>query len=364
MQIMTTKALVALSFLILITACGGSSSERLPPGVSVDTFTVDSSMVQSQIPVSSTDGCTPTTDPAFNVTPSAILGYRTNSQPTKLVVFAHGYGSNGMQSYRSYVTAFVSDDVAAMASSYRDDGGFPALRGAVDIIAATQTAMDRFPSIQTVYLFGLSMGAVVSGTAITESALVNGGQSLFDYWLAIEGVSSLSETYLAAETVLPIRAEDIVREVGGTPSDCPAGYQRRSPVSRAAEMQLAGLKAAFIIHGGNDGVVPYNQAESMAEALQSTAIPTQFYTVLRVAEGTSLGITSGDTVGAQLGIADPAQQQRIAGHTGPANTAHPIIAKTLEKLAAMLAGTYDDVTPAINCIIDEPSSPPERCSTP
>ncbi len=384
------NVLVVLSCAAVLSACNDSSSSGSGAGSSssnssvivVETFTTDSAKELSAFtisgPMDPNPGCVP--DTASNLPlPEGLLVYRRDEKPTRLVVFAHGNGHFVRKSWLPHMRRELQlaqfyqnkpGSVAFVATDYRDNLGFPTLRGAHDTIAATLRALKQFPSIETVYLFGVSMGAAVSGTAIAESVVLPTGESkfttdgspLFDYWIDVEGVSQLAETYSEAAVAAQISEfaaaarDGIERDAGGTPPECPLAYQRRSPAYHAATMKLGGIKAATVIHAINDGLVPHNQGRVMASALTTATIPTQFFTIVGVFPGQDPGTTGTETL--QAGDADP--YLNLAGHGSEAQAFHPVMRVAFENLRKMLDGTYNETVPYFECAID-PNLPPDSC---
>ncbi|MFT5574779.1 MAG: hypothetical protein ACI89D_000290 [Bermanella sp.] len=376
---------------LLLGACNGSSSSSSGSGSGssssasttvVDTFTTNAveELAGFDIagPMDSIPDCMP--DAASNTPlPEGLLVYRRDEQPTRLVVFAHGNGHFVRGSWLPHMRRELQlaqfyqntpGSVAFVATDYRDNLGFPVLRGAHDTIAATLRALKQFPSIETVYLFGVSMGGAVSGTAIAESVILPTGESkftadgspLFNYWINVEGVSQLAETYGEAAAAAQISEfaaaarDGIERDAGGTPPECPLAYQRRSPAYHAATMKLGGIRAATVVHAINDGLVPHNQGRVMASALTTAAIPTQFFTIVGVYRGQDPGTTGTETL--QAGDADP--YLNLAGHGSEAQAFHPVMRVAFENLRKMLDGTYNETVPYFECAID-PNLPSDSC---
>lgn len=267
------------------------------------------------------------------------------SSPSKLVVFCHGYGHTVESAWLDHMRRVASADVAVVASNYRDNFGFPSLRGAEDTIAATRAAMARFPSVTTVYAFGVSMGGNICGNAISESAKASPtGKSLYDYWVDVEGVSQLGESWLEATVALPEAAAGMERDAGGTPVDLPGEYVRRSPALNAATMKSGGLRAAAVVHGFNDGLVPYNQGREMAAALVLAGIPAQFVNVVfdgpEQTSGTTLtGALSGFS-GSAVPDANEALGLNLTGHGFEGDYGHPVIRAGFDQLQLMLDGRF------------------------
>lgn len=294
----------------------------------------------------------------------ALLGYVPGTEPTRLVVFCHGATHTVEEAWVGAVRNTVRADTAVIASNYRGDERiaadftpFQILAGAEDSIAATQLALARFPSIETVFLFGVSLGGAVSGTAITESMKVTpDGSSLYDYWISLEGVSNLAEYWVPVAvfaqanplaTALLAGVED---DPGGTPVEKPQEYLRRSPALRAQEMKTGALRAAVVVHGANDGIVPYDQSRQMAAALIIAGVPVHFITVLRDADGQPSGTgdrfaghgvngTLTGLVTGALGLEDPNDDTfQFTGHGDEADYAHPVMRTGFEELQKMLDG--------------------------
>lgn len=379
-------AILTLGSVALLSACNdssssGSSSTNTSSTV-VEAFTTNSALELARFdiagPMDINPDCVP--DEASNTPlPEGLLVYRRDEQPTRLVVFAHGNGHFVRGSWLPHMrrelqlARFYQNNpgsVAFVATDYRDNLGFPTLRGAHDTIAATLRALKQFPSIETVYLFGVSMGAAVSGTAIAESVLLPTGESrftadgspLFDYWIDVEGVSQLAETYTEAAVAAQISEfaaaarDGIERDAGGTPPECPLAYHRRSPAYHAATMKLGGIRAATVVHAINDGLVPHNQGRVMASALTTANIPTQFFTIVGVIDGQDPGTTGTETL--QAGALDPFLN--LAGHGSEAQAFHPVMRVAFENLRKMLDGTYNETVPYFECAID-PKLPPDSC---
>ncbi len=275
----------------------------------------------------------------------ATLAFVPDSQPTKLVVFCHGYGQTVEGAWLAHMRRTASPDIAVVSTNYRDNFGFPSLRGAEDTIIATRNALARFPSIKTVYALGVSLGGNVCGNAITESVKQSPtGKSLYDYWVDVEGLSNLTESWLEATAALPEAAAGMERDVGGTPADKPDEYVRRSPALNAQTMKSGGLQAVAVIHGFNDGLVPYNQGREMATALLAAGIPTQFFNV--IFDGTTQ--TSGTTLTGDIGLITGGEAPdvndelglNLTGHGFEGDYGHPVIRAGFDQLQLMLDGKF------------------------
>ncbi len=265
----------------------------------------------------------------------------------KLVVIAHGLGWTVQAGWLDHMALIVetAEDTAVVATNYRDNFGFPAVRGAEDLVRATQAAKAELPELETTVLLGVSMGGAVSGTAIHIAPTMNGGQGLFDHWVDAEGVTNLFETYAEARAVgigIPFAADvadGIERDAGGTPAEVPEAYTARSPAMNAEAMAAAGLQDAIVIHSVNDGLVPYDQAREMVDAFVAAGIPVQLETVLRGPVDQTAGTTP--TSHALPADQDPNEQHlHLAGHASEADGDHPIMAIALQRVLELLDGSH------------------------
>jgi hypothetical protein len=336
---------VLLTGALLLAGCGGSGGGNgAADAPRIDAITTDAAAVQAAAPA--TVG---KRDPGQ---PSGLLGYVPGSAPTRLVVFCHGLGHTVEASWYAAVEDFVDADTAVVTTNYRDNLQLPVLRAAHDTIAATLHARQRFPSIETVYLLGVSFGAAVSGTAIAEAAHV-APDGLYDYWISVEGLTNLAEAWVEATAVVPEFAGYIEEEAGGTLLMVPTEYVRRSPVMRAQEMAALGLRAAVVVHDINDGLVVYNQAPEMSAALLLAGVPVQQFNVLRVSDEQDPGTTGTGALAGVLGLDDPNNMIRLAGHGSEADYAHPVIRTGFEQLRMLLDGSYDESVPFMLHVVDD-----------
>ncbi len=262
----------------------------------------------------------------------AFLAYPADpSGVDTLVVMAHGYRHNATGSWWPHMQSVVSHGAAALAMDFRDNSGFPVLRGAEDMNLATEGALDRLDAagfgIDRVIAFGVSLGGAISGTAVAES-------DLYDIWFDVEGVTQLHESWAEARAALPAAADAIERDTGCAFPACPDEYARRSPAQRGAD--FADLDAVYIIHALYDGLVPYDQGTQMAAALAAEGVDTRFVTVLRGEEGTDQDTTPGSHA---LGAENPVEQAHgLSGHGTESDAAQAVMATSFELLWDLLAG--------------------------
>ena len=135
-------------------------------------------------------------------------------------------------------------------------------------------------------LLGVSMGGNATGLAAAMRGKTDDGRPIFDYWVGVEGVYNLTETYNSARAVGAAEpVADIEKETGGPIEREPAAFAERTVVNRTADIAASRLKGIALVHGVNDGLVPYNQSVEFARAMRQTAVPVDFYSATRKAPG-------------------------------------------------------------------------------
>lgn len=405
-------------------------------GITVETFTFDPAPVDDAAHAAGAARL-PTPDPETDIDehgtfidkPKAMLGYVAGSSPTRLVVLCHGlngdvFGSN--ESYRGFyhhLARFASPDVAVMALNYRNNFLFPVALGAHDVIAGTLAAKERIRNglppgsakgqqqrsergreavagannrqslrgdIQTTYLWGISMGGAISGTALSEALYVvsDPARPVFDHWVGVEPLVNFGESYLEARAFqLAELAGEMERDAGGTPDAVPGEYKRRTVVMNADRIAAAGLKSVTLVHAINDGLVPYNQVREMAAAAVANGMPTQLFTVVRKADSHGVGdnpdrpggnnpdYTGTNTIfgspnesnpraGAGSGerADDSTNVAGLAGHAADFDDTHPVMRASFEQLAKLIAGEYDLAIPYREHCVDDQDGGSEFCT--
>ena len=314
----------------------------------------------------SSDRAIPLTLPVYaadaGATQDAFGYYALPAKKAKgIVVFAHGHGNSAYKWRENLQMVARELGVIAVAMDYRrqtypkggidtESYGWRVREGAEDSIAAgklfestcqtkkrgKKKKARRLPII----MFGVSMGGNTSGLAIAHGARRKDGSPLFDWWFDVEGVTNVIETYLEARAVAgpplnnrtgQIAVAEIEEEMGGPLEARPDVYAEHSVVTRADDIKASGLKGVVMVHGADDGTVPYNQSPEMFARLVEQRIPTDFFTVLRRAAGQNDGQTAEETLtiaGYIPGYASP-----FAGHGGENDLNHPVIKLAFERLA-------------------------------
>lgn len=280
-----------------------------------------------------------------------------DTAPVGIVAFAHGYGHTSA-SWAHHLRRVATElDVITIAMDYRGiaitppstPNGLPSSRGwnvsagAEDTLAATHLFDAACPTADLNVIHGVSMGGNTSGLVAAAGATGADGTPLFDYWVDIEGATNVTETYLAAVAIAPANSTganakaDIEAEMGGTLAEQPATYRERSIVTRADDIKAGGIKGVVLVHGLDDGLVPYNQSREMAAALAAAGVPYDLYTVGRRNAQSEQDTTISGNVGSRV---DPAYRSPLAGHASEKSTTNIVMTTGFERLAAIYA---DDV---------------------
>jgi acetyl esterase/lipase len=270
--------------------------------------------------------------------------------PKALVVFAHGYGHTSYSWTHHMRRVSAAHDAVTVAMDYRgtrivgtkpsgvpDSRGWPAQAGAEDLVAAARFFQDECRSVKTTLLLGVSMGGNMSGLA---AAIAPG---VFDQWIDVEGAVNVTETYLEASGVAvsgnatAVNAkEDIEDEMGGTFFEVPETYLERSVVTRVEEI-AANVEGVTIIHGLDDGLVPYNQSRELGTLLRSLQEPLDFFTVTRRSAESEQETTASGYAGEAM-CSD--YRSPLAGHASEMSTTHIVMVTAFEQLDRMLADGY------------------------
>ena len=275
-----------------------------------------------------------------------------DDQPDALVVMMHGYGHTS-ESWIPHVTREAGEHQAVtVAIDYRGDArthdpagldssrGWNVTAGAEDAIDVTRAFLETCPTIETVVVYGISMGGNSSGLAVASGATrADGATPLFDVWFNIEGATDVVETYLGARTLAPVNQfaahaqEDIESEMGGPIEETgPEPYLQRSVLYRSEEVAASGIGRIIMVHAVDDGLVPYNQSREFAERLRQLGIPVELHTVTTRRDGESGTTATGYVLGAA------GQDFFTAGHASEASETHVVNRIAFRRLSEVLDG--------------------------
>ena len=269
--------------------------------------------------------------------------------PTQLVVMFHGHGNDSC-SWRHHLRKATARGAVAVAMDYTgqrqtpsENYGWFVKEGAADSIVAARYFLRRYPSIRTVFAFGVSMGGQAAALAVASPAAVRAdGSPLFDYLIDVEGVNNIIEEYLIARGVAPVNAggalaqQEIEEEAGGSLEAVPGRYRQMNPVGRAHDMK--NLKGVVLVGAADDGLVPHNQSREMFVALTANGVATHLYTVLARGDGEA-GTTGTGIVGDQLfGAAGSTYPAPFAGHGWEGSDTHLVITTGFDRLFDLMDG--------------------------
>jgi acetyl esterase/lipase len=260
------------------------------------------------------------------------------SAPRGLVVYFHGYGHTADDWSAHIRRAAAEEGVIAVAMNYRGQNGtrgWQVSEGAADSIAAAQL-FDRTCRPPTIVAYGVSMGGNASGLAVASRAVRANGAPLFDQWFDIEGAVNVIEIYTAARALGATgnafaagAAADMEREMGGTLEERPEAYTTRTVVRRAEDIKASGVMGVTMVHGVDDGLVPYSQSREMQTRLRALGIPTDMFTVGTRGSGSEAGTTL-------TGSLVPGFDSPLAGHADETSTTHLVGKTGFERLSAYL----------------------------
>jgi hypothetical protein len=277
-------------------------------------------------------------DPGFYVAP--------RRSPRGLVIFSHGHTASPIQWFSQMARVAQRDGVIAVAMYYPGelilgDGsttyGWRVREGARAGIAAARAVLQACRGLghHTIVDYGVSMGGNTSGLMAAAAAKRPGGRPLFDYWFDVEGVTNVIETYLEATLVAQAgnatgkqAKQEIEEENGGTLAQKSGGYADLAVVNHAHDISASGIKGVVLVHGLDDGTVPYDQSPEMAAGLFHAGVPTDFYTVATKTPGTE----SGSTLDGLLPIP---HDSPFAGHGGEGSQTQLVIQTGLRALDAL-----------------------------
>ena len=273
--------------------------------------------------------------------------YAVPAKPPKgLVVFAHGYGHDS-SSWEQHILDLVErSGVIAVAMDYRGTytetvgdeqvvRGWRVAEGAADSIAIARTFQEAC-GVDTIALLGVSMGGNTGGLAVAAQPTGMDGQPLFDAYFHVEGASNVIETWAGATALAPANAfaaraaEDIEAQMGGTFPEASSTYLERTVVNRVADIAAAGLEGVYLIHGIEDGLVPYNQAVEFDTLLRANVVTTEYVTV--GTHGTES--EAGTTITGYAGLDSP-----LTGHASEASQTHIIMRTAKDRLVSWFAGS-------------------------
>ncbi|HVF18745.1 MAG TPA: hypothetical protein VNA14_00695 [Mycobacteriales bacterium] len=275
-----------------------------------------------------------------------------------LVVFTHGYGHTA-ESWRRHITNTAArNNVIAVVMNYRGEiitppdrskgetrpssRGWQVREGAQDSNAAAQLIERRCGGLQTIVLYGVSMGGNTAGLALAAKPTRANGAPLYDYWFQMEGASNVVEIYLGARALArsgnstAVNAvEDIEREMGGTFEAKSDVYLEHTVVNRIGDIAASGIKGVVLMHGLGDGLVPYNQSRELQSRLAAAGIINLEMHTFTLRSQTS---EPGTTLDGYLPNPTGAYTSPLSGHASEASETHEQNIAGFDRLHLLYAG--------------------------
>ncbi|HVE92099.1 MAG TPA: prolyl oligopeptidase family serine peptidase [Actinomycetota bacterium] len=265
-------------------------------------------------------------------------------EPKQLVVMFHGYQQNTC-AWRNHLRAAADRGAVAVAMDYTGQDpvtnrGWFMRSAAADSIAAARHLIAQNPSIREVFAMAPSLGANAAGVTLAHPDAVRAdGSPLFDYLVAAEGVHNLTEQYTLAYAVQDHNATakkavvDIEAEAGGSLAQRPDAYSAMTNVAQAPKMSY--LKGAILLHGLDDGTVPYNQSREMAAALRAVGVNTELHTILGRGNGKTGTLLSNNLMGpiwSGAGQGSWSEDSPTVGHGWEGDSDHQVIKLSFDAL--------------------------------
>lgn len=278
-------------------------------------------------------------------------------KPKGLVVFTHGYGHTA-ESWRNHITNTAArNNVIAVVMNYRGEiitppdrskgetrpksRGWQVAEGAADSNAAAQLVERRCKGLETIVLWGVSMGGNTAGLALAAKPTRTDGRPLYDYWFQMEGAANVIETYLAARALAGTgnatavnAVEDIEREMGGPIETKRDVYLERTVVNRVGDIAQSGVKGIVMMHGAGDGLVPYNQSRELQTRLAAAGMLVEMHT-FTLRESSS---EPGTTIDSYIPNKPQGYSSPLSGHASEASETHEQNVAGFNRLAELFKG--------------------------
>ncbi len=194
---------------------------------------------------------------------AAILEPIDQSSPRPLLLVFHGWNGTPFEPLPDYTAAAVARDWFVASPAQRGNnalgpGGEPlaSLRSQHDAIALIHYMQSHYTiDPDRIYVGGFSMGGMMAGVMAANYP------DIFAAAVTHKAIADLSDWYYESSEYRQTR---IITETGGTPTQVPFEYKRRSPWELASN--LSNLPIA-IIHGSQDTVVPPHHAQEFYDAI-------------------------------------------------------------------------------------------------
>lgn len=194
-----------------------------------------------------------------------------NSTPAKCILYNRGGNSNiGLLSDESTAVICASTNRIVIASQYRgadggtgnDEFGGKDLNDVKTLIDMCENTF-KFADMNDFCIAGVSRGGMMSYMTARTDSRIKG-------IIAISAVSDLAKAYEEREDMKNI----LENSIGGSPTDLPDEYEKRSAICWADEIKVPVL----MIHSKLDEMVSYSQAESLNAEFEKNNLDCTFIT--------------------------------------------------------------------------------------
>lgn len=194
-----------------------------------------------------------------------------NSTPAKCILYNRGGNSNiGLLSDESTAVICASTNRIVIASQYRgadggtgnDEFGGKDLNDVKTLIDMCENTF-KFADMNDFCIAGVSRGGMMSYMTARTDSRIKG-------IIAISAVSDLEKAYEEREDMKNL----LQNSIGGSPTDLPDEYKKRSAICWADEIKVPVL----MIHSKLDEMVSYSQAESLYSEFQKNKLDCTFIT--------------------------------------------------------------------------------------
>lgn len=246
----------------------GYNTIRLANGSGTDGWTATSArIVAGGAGVRSTEIFTFTFTSSWDRTPQVALAqvpiHYNPAMPTPLLVYAHGWGGTAFDAIYAYAVAANARNWLLVSPEMHADNPLVSSQHILASLASQHDLVDAVVSMQSrynvdrerIYIVGQSLGGMCAAVTAAKNP------HLFAALVEERGPTDLrqwyNETYRA-------RQEIMERECGGTPTQQPFCYNRRSPVSLASNLKHV---PTLILHGELDSTVPVSHAYNLRDAI-------------------------------------------------------------------------------------------------